>query len=190
MKIEKKMSAEEEQLKELMGLIFDLYCECDHTNWEKPLFKNEKVGGEITGKIAWLEKRLWDTLVDLEDSFGLVVKEVEIDIKSLVVENKKEKEQKNMETTDTRKEIKELIEVLEHAIKKRQGTKYSLQAEVCIDCKKVISLDYEPVDLRYLTHRNHLTIVSDVDRNEIGDWLSALKWVLKLESSWNDRLNH
>lgn len=91
------MSAKEEKkedmdkLKELIGLIFNLYCECDHTNWEKPLFKNEKIGDEVQGKIAWLEKMLWDTLVDLEDTFGLDVKEVETDFKSLVVENKKEK---------------------------------------------------------------------------------------------------
>ena len=89
---------------------------------------------------------------------------------------------KTMEATiDSRKgkEIKDLISVLEQAIKKRYGTKYSLQAEVCIDCKKVISIDYEPVNgLSYSTHRNHLTIESDVDRNEIGDWLNALKWVL------------
>lgn len=85
---EKVDKEDEEQLKELMGLIFNLYCECDHTNWEKHLFKNEKLGGEITGKIAWLEKRLWDTLVDLEDSFGLSVKEVEIGFESLIVKKK------------------------------------------------------------------------------------------------------
>lgn len=79
----------------------------------------------------------------------------------------------------TKKEIKDLISILEQAIKKRNGTKYSLQAQVCIDCKKLISIDYEPVDM---THLNHLTIESDVDRNEIGDWLNALKWVLKSSS--------
>ena len=81
---------DEEQLKELMGLIFNLYCECDHTNWEKPLFKNKKLGDKIQGKIAWLEKGLWETLVDLEDSFGLDVKEVEIGFVSLIVKKKKE----------------------------------------------------------------------------------------------------
>ena len=88
---EKKEDAD--KLKELMGLIFNLYCECDHTNWEKPLFKNEKIGDETQGIIAWLEKGLWETLVDLEDTFGLAVKEVEIDITSLIVENKKEEEE-------------------------------------------------------------------------------------------------
>ena len=76
----------------------------------------------------------------------------------------------------TIKEIKDLISVLEEATKKRQST-YSLQAEVCIDCEKVISIDNKPVNT-FMTHLNHLTIESDVDRTEIDDWVKALKWVL------------
>lgn len=81
---------DEEKLKELMGLIFNLYCECDHTNWEEPLFENEELGGKIKNKLGDLEDLLWITLVDLEDSFGWDLKEVEMVFKSLKVVKKGE----------------------------------------------------------------------------------------------------
>lgn len=63
-----KMSEEEdnEKLKELIGLIFNLYCECDHTGWESPHFKNKQLGEEIKREINELEYVLWGTFLNLE----------------------------------------------------------------------------------------------------------------------------
>lgn len=86
-----------------------------------------------------------------------------------------------MKKEKVEEKVDETIQFLEKVEIEREGRgllSVDLEVTVCVDCKEVISEEYKPKPGHFL-HRNHTTLTSDVDRDEIGDWLNALKWVSK-----------
>jgi len=85
-----------------------------------------------------------------------------------------------MKEEDALKKVDELIRFLEKVeIERGSCGLLSIEITVCVDCKEVIREGYV-LKPGYASHRGHITLTSDVDRDEIGDWLGALRWVSKI----------
>jgi predicted class III extradiol MEMO1 family dioxygenase len=69
-----------------------------------------------------------------------------------------------------------LLEFLQEVYEWRKKKKTYVIVEVCVDCGVV-------VDATDFSHFKHTAVWTDIDHNGIGEWIEALKWMLRLLES-------